>query len=120
MQITKITDNFAVSPQIEFGDVAKIKSQGFTAIINNRPDGEAADQPLSQALAKAAKKAGIDYHHIPVRPGRASADDKARFKQVLESTEGPVLAFCRTGTRARLLHKSAMGGGGFFARLFGR
>lgn len=120
MHITKINDQFAVSPQIQFADIVRLKESGFCGIINNRPDGESADQPLSKALAKAAKKAGIDYHYIPVRPGRATADDRARFKQIIETTNGPVLAFCRSGARARSLYKSAMGGGGFLAKLFGR
>ena len=120
MQITKITDRFAISPQIDFGDVAKLAKQGYVLIINNRPDGEDAAQPLSAALAKAAKKAGIDYVHIPVKPGRASAQDKARFKQCLDEAEGPVLAFCRSGMRAKSLYNAATRGPGLLARLFGK
>lgn len=120
MQITKISDTFFVSPQIQYGDVEKLAAQGFTTIINNRPDGEEASQPLSKALEKAARVADVNYHYIPVRPGRATADDKARFKNILDEAQGPVLAFCRSGMRARGLHRSATRGFGLFARLLGK
>jgi len=120
MQITKITDGFSVSPQILFEDIKKLADMGYKTIINNRPDGEDAAQPLSKALAKAAKQAGLAYHHIPFKPGRFTSDDQARFKDVSTQGTGPVLAFCRTGMRARAIHKSVTKQPGFFARLFGR
>jgi len=120
MQISKISEQFAVSPQIGYNDVKAAADAGYTCIINCRPEGEETSQPLSKALLKAAKKAGLHYHHIPFKPGRATAEDRARFAAALEQSGGPVLAFCRSGMRARALHKSITKGPGFFARLFGR
>ena len=120
MQISKISDQFSVSPQIDYNDVKTLVDAGYTCIINCRPEGEEASQPLSKALLKTAKKAGIHYHHIPFKPGRATADDRARFSAALEQSGGPVLAFCRSGMRARALHKSITKGSGLFARIFGR
>ena len=122
MQISKITDTFSVSPQIGYDHVKTLAGQGYKAIVNHRPDGEEPTQPLSKALAKAAKQAGIAYHYIPFKPGRATAEDKQKLIQVLEQTDGPVLGFCRSGMRARSLHKACIkgSGGGFFAKLFGR
>ena len=40
MDIRRLTETYAVSPQITPEDVAAIKAAGFTTIINNRPDGE--------------------------------------------------------------------------------
>ena len=122
MQITKINDSFSVAPQIGYGHVETLAAQGYKAIVNHRPDGEENGQPLSKALAKAAKKSGIAYHYIPFKPGRATAADKEKFQQILAQTDGPVLGFCRSGMRARSLYKACNkgSGGGFFARLFGR
>ena len=120
MNITKLTNDFAVSPQIDYGDMEKLAKLGYSSVINCRPDGEDATQPLSKALLKAAKKAGLTYHYIPFKPGRATQDDHARFKAALEQSEGPVLAFCRSGMRAKSLYKKVnKSGGGFFKRLFG-
>ncbi len=119
MPVTKISDKFFISSQIDFGDVEKLAKQGFCLIINNRPDGEEASQPLSAALAKAAKKAGVKYAHIPIK-GRAKKDDVLAFKQLLQKEDGKILAFCRSGMRARSVYLSATRGPGLLARLFGR
>ena len=44
MNISRITDNYAVSPQIKADEVAYCAELGFVAIICNRPDGEEAGQ----------------------------------------------------------------------------
>ena len=46
----KVTETFSVSPQIAVSDVARAKAEGFSMIINNRPDGEATDQPPGAAI----------------------------------------------------------------------
>lgn len=120
MHISKISDNFSTAPQIQYDHVKMIAKQGFAAIINHRPDGEEAGQPLSKALAKAAKQAGIAYHYIPFKPGRASQADRDKFKAVLADTDGPILGFCRSGMRARSLYKSCFKRPGFLARVFGQ
>ncbi len=120
MHITKISETFFISPQIQYEHVKTLADKGFKTIINHRPDGESADQPLSKALAKAAKKAGVSYHYIPFKPGKATPVDKEKVKEILDREDGPVLAFCRSGMRARSLHKSITRGPGLLARLFGK
>ncbi len=95
----RVTDQFTTAPQISVDDVAEAKRLGFTTIINNRPDGEAPDQPASLAIAEAAKAAGLEYFHIPVRgmPGQAEVE---QMREAVAASTGPVLAFCRSGTRS--------------------
>ena len=95
----KVTDDFTVAPQIEVSDVAKAKAEGFTLVINNRPDGEAPGQPTSAEMEAAAKAAGVAYVHIPVRGGPTPEQVEIE-RQILAEAEGPVLAFCRSGTRS--------------------
>ncbi len=59
MELKKINDRVSVSPQISVDDVEAIKAAGFKTIINNRPDGEAPDQPASAEIKAAAKAAGV-------------------------------------------------------------
>lgn len=91
----------AVAGQIGAGDMAELAAEGFTAVVNNRPDGEEAGQPASAALAEAAAAAGLAYHHIPIAGGFAAAD-VAAMRAVLEE-DGRLLAFCRSGTRSTFL-----------------
>jgi uncharacterized protein (TIGR01244 family) len=95
----KVTDDFSVAPQIALSDVAKAKAEGFVLLINNRPDGEAPDQPSSEQIEAAAKAAGLAYVHIPVRGGPTPEQVEIE-RQVLAETTGPVLAYCRSGTRS--------------------
>lgn len=103
MDIRKINDRMSVSGQIQPADVDAIKQAGFVSIINNRPDGEAPDQPSGAEIAAAAKAAGLAYYDIPMgREGVTPAMVEATRKAIEEST-GPVFAFCRSGTRSTTL-----------------
>ena len=95
----KVTDDYSVAPQIEVSDIARAKAEGFVLVINNRPDGEAPDQPTSAQMQAAAQAAGIAYVHIPVRGGPTPEQVEIQ-RQLLVETPGPVLAFCRSGTRS--------------------
>ena len=95
----RVTDDFATAPQISVADVAEAARQGFRTIINNRPDGEAPDQPTSAEMEAAARAAGLDYVHIPISGGPTPAQVEAE-RQVVAAAEGPILAFCRSGTRS--------------------
>lgn len=95
----KVTDDFSVAPQIALADVAKAKADGFVLLINNRPDGEAPDQPSSAEMEAAAKAAGLAYVHIPVRGGPTPEQVEIE-RQALAEAHGPVLAYCRSGTRS--------------------
>lgn len=100
MHVKQITPFLSVSPQILPGDVGVLAAQGFRAIINNRPDDESEDQPASADIASAAVRHGLDYRDIPVVSGAISDQDVQRFRRAMAELEGPVLAFCRTGTRS--------------------
>lgn len=96
----RVNERLSVSPQISVDDVREAAAKGFKTIINNRPDGEAPDQPASAQIEAAAKAAGLNYVHIPVRGMPPSPDLAEQTCEAVESSEGPVLAFCRTGTRS--------------------
>jgi uncharacterized protein (TIGR01244 family) len=94
-----VTDDLSVAPQITVSDVAEAARQGFTTIINNRPDGEEPGQPTSAQIEAAAREAGLAYVHIPVRGGPGPEQVEA-VREVVDAADGPVLAFCRSGTRS--------------------
>ena len=95
----RVTDNLSVAPQVALGDMALAAAQGFTLVINNRPDGEEPGQLTSAQMEAAAQAAGIAYVHIPVR-GSPTWDQVEAERLILESHTGPVLAYCRSGTRS--------------------
>ena len=97
---TKLTHSVSVSPQIAESDLDALAAQGYRSVINNRPDGESQQQPASDAIAAAAERVGLAYRHVPVISGDITDDDVLAFDRALAEMEGPVLAFCRTGTRS--------------------
>ena len=50
-------------------------------------------------IEAAAREAGLAYAHIPVRGGPGPAEVEA-VRELVAATDGPVLAFCRSGTRS--------------------
>lgn len=103
MELKKINDHVSVSAQISPEDVAELKALGFTRIVNNRPDGEAPDQPQGAEIAAAAESAGLDYVEIPMGREGVSPDMIEHTRKALEESAGPVLCFCRSGTRSTTL-----------------
>lgn len=103
MNHKRLSPIVSVSGQISPQDVASAKDAGFRAIICNRPDGEGADQPGFHEIETAAKAAGLEVRYIPVAGGMVSEADVAAFEAALRALPGPVLAYCRTGTRSATL-----------------
>lgn len=99
----RITDSFWASPQIGLDDVRHAGHQGFVLIINNRPEGEADDQVPGHEIEAAARAAGLDYCAIPVTHAGFSEDQVRAMSDAVAAAPGPVLAYCRSGTRSTLL-----------------
>ena len=106
--ITPITDNFAVAPQLAPEDMEAVAAAGFKSVINNRPDLEGGSgQPTSEQMQAAAAKAGLDYAYLPVNGANIQPGDVTDFAELLRTLPGPVLAYCRTGTRCTNLYANA-------------
>lgn len=99
----RLDDTISVSPQISTDQVAEAAAVGVTMIINNRPDGEEAGQLEGAAIAAAAEEAGLQYRAIPVTHAGFSANQLDEMNAALDAAGGPVLAYCRSGTRSTYL-----------------
>jgi sulfide:quinone oxidoreductase len=110
MDIKRIDESLSVSGQIAADALAAVKAAGYRAVIDNRPDGEAADQPGFEEIARAATAAGLEVRYLPVTSGRVSDADAAAFASALSLLPKPVLAYCRTGTRSATLWSLAEAG----------
>lgn len=99
----QLTPRIFASPQIDTAQVAEAAAQGIKLIINNRPEGESDDQTPGDEIAAAAKAAGLAYVAIPVTHAGFSEPQVKAMAAALASTDAPVLAYCRSGTRSTLL-----------------
>jgi uncharacterized protein (TIGR01244 family) len=100
MMVRRIDDNISVAPQIAPEDLAMLARQGFGFVVNNRPDEEEAGQPGGDSVRAAAEAAGLGYAAIPIGHAGFSAAQVEAMAKVLDEAKGPVLAFCRSGTRS--------------------
>jgi len=98
-----VADGFLASPQIQLDDIAAAQEMGVCLIVNNRPDGEAPEEPQGADIEAAAKVAGIGYVAIPISHSGFSMPQVEALGEALASANGPVLAYCRSGTRSTLL-----------------
>lgn len=102
MQLYKLTDAFSVGPQILPTDVEAVKQAGFVAIVCNRPDGEDVGQPTAAEIAAECRRHDVAFHHLPISDG-ITAEMTERFRSIIAESEGPVLAYCRSGQRCSVL-----------------
>ena len=96
----QLNDHVAVAGQIQPHDMAAIAAAGYRLIVNNRPDGEAADQPGSAVLQAAAQAAGLEYHYYPLNAFNYPGNDLAAISALFDNPDKPAFAFCRSGTRS--------------------
>lgn len=98
----QLDERVFVAGQIWPKDLPALKAAGLTAIVNNRPDGEEPGQPSAAEIAAAAQAAGLGYRHIPMAGG-LSPELVQEMADALAGANGPLLAFCRSGTRSTYL-----------------
>ena len=108
MEIRQLSPFISVSPQLQPSDIGLLAGKGFRAVICNRPDGESDDQPDEQSMREACERHGIEFAFLPVVPGQVEEQHIEAFDQLLKQLNGPVLAFCRTGTRSATLWALSM------------
>jgi uncharacterized protein (TIGR01244 family) len=99
----QLGEGFFVAPQIMPDDVAAAKALGVALIINNRPDNEEPGQPEGADIEAAARAAGIAYLAIPISGMGIGPEHLDAFDEAISRADGPVLAFCRSGTRSTVL-----------------
>ncbi|MDK4718765.1 bifunctional sulfur transferase/dioxygenase Blh [Rhizobium sp. CNPSo 3968] len=104
MDAVQINDRLTVSAQPDTAAFAGFAGRGFVAVINARPEGEEQGQPGNAAEAAAARAAGLGYTFLPVTNSTITDADIEAFQKTLKDAKGPVLAHCKSGTRALALH----------------
>ncbi|MUZ64200.1 MBL fold metallo-hydrolase [Agrobacterium vitis] len=97
-----ISDTFTISSQPSMDEIAALAADGFTTLINLRPDAEEG-APGTKVEREAAQKAGLDYHFIPVTMADFTEADVEAFRAASRGG-AKVFAHCRSGLRALTLH----------------
>lgn len=103
MDARMITPRYSVSPQIAVEDIPAIVAAGFTTVICNRPDEEVPPSHQAAALRAAVESAGLKFEVLPLTHQTMTAENVAKQRALYEDAEGPVLAYCASGTRCSVI-----------------
>lgn len=103
MRIYKLTEACSVAGQILPADVEALKQSGFVTIVCNRPDDEDFGQPAATEISNACDEHGVAFHHLPISNAGINADMVKEFQKIIAESNGPVLAYCRSGQRSSVL-----------------
>ena len=112
MDIRPLSPQFAVSPQISAEDVPAIAAAGYTTILCNRPDMEVPPSHQAEAIGAAAAAAGLAFVVHPVTHhgmNMALIEDQ---KAHMDAADGPILAYCASGTRSAIVWSLTQAGEG--------
>jgi uncharacterized protein (TIGR01244 family) len=102
-RFTQLTPDFAVAGELTEANIAELAAAGFKSILANRPDGEAATQLSAARTQELAAAAGMRFHFLPLRMMDVlDPATSAAMRAALSTLPGPVLAFCRSGTRSAI------------------
>ena len=105
MNFTQISPDLYISGQIDEDDIAELLRLGIKTVICHRLDGEDIGQPNFADLAAKIRAAGIEHtYHQPIANVAAISQDTALlFQHILQESELPALAFCRSGRRSAVV-----------------
>ena len=108
MNIVKIDDTLTVSGQISPSDVAQIAAMGFKKILCARPDFEEFGQPKFSEIKAVATEKGLEAIFAPVTmPALPSIEQIAELAKAVETADGPVFGYCKSGRRAAVVWQLA-------------
>ncbi len=103
-QLIQIDARTFVAPQLTESDFAELAAKGFRSVVNNRPDGEAPGQFANAEAEIAARRNGLEFRHLPVSCMDVTEDDKVdAFARLLAELPGPIVFYCKSGTRCATL-----------------
>jgi uncharacterized protein (TIGR01244 family) len=103
-QLIQLETGIFVAAQLSESDFAEVAARGFRSVVNNRPDGEAPDQLPSDQAKAAALRQGLQYHYQPVENFHVTDEDVVNaHARLMNGLPGPILFYCRSGTRCTIL-----------------
>ncbi len=102
MDIRQITPRFFAAPQISPEDLPEIAAAGIKRVLCNRPDAEVPPDHQMAAIEAAAIQAGLEFVAQPLTHQNMTPEVIAANRALMDACDGPVLAYCASGTRSTI------------------
>ncbi len=110
MDLRALSDDHSVAPQLDPSDMGKLAEMGVTTVICNRPDTEIPPALQAAPMQAAADAAGMQFIFNPIAGREMSLDNVEEQIDAIDCADGPVVAYCATGTRCAIVWALAMAG----------
>jgi uncharacterized protein (TIGR01244 family) len=107
MYIRRIDDRFHVAAQLSPDKIQDVAALGYKTLVCMRPDGEGFHQPSFETIHAAASAASLDAFYLPARPGALSYIEAQKLREIVKNAQGPVLAYCASGSRCAMAYEMA-------------
>ena len=95
--------SFLVYPGASIVIIRTFHCIDFEDGYGNRPDDEVEPPLQSAALEEAVRAAGMNFVYIPVTNEGLTLDQVQEQAEQIAGADGPVLAYCRSGTRSSIV-----------------
>lgn len=100
-RLIRVADNVFITSQLAPQNVSFLKDQGFSGIVDIRPDGEESSQAPSSEIERESKRYQLDFHYIPVPHEKIPDSAVTSLGSVLSARpKDTTLLYCRSGRRA--------------------
>ena len=101
--VKRISDKFfiVVAPKRGSDDIEQVAKGGINLIINNRPDGESADQMSSAEIEAKTRALGMDYVHIPVIPTQITDEQITAMGDAIKQAGALLTRWMKQGRKQR-------------------
>lgn len=103
MELRPLTPRYSVSPQISVEDVPALVDAGISLVICNRPDEEVPPSHKADKIGAAVRDAGLRFEVLPLTHQTMTPENIARQRDLTDGADGPVLAYCASGTRCSVI-----------------
>lgn len=98
-EFREVIPDFSVAAQLSVEDIKRAAENGFKTIVKNRPENEEPGQPSEAEIKAATEAAGMTYRSLPFA-GPPPPGVVSEMATLIEETQGPILAYCRSGRRS--------------------
>lgn len=106
LRIKKLDERVTAAYQIAPEDVPAIAAAGYRCIMCNRPDGEDDGQPDFDEIEEVAEQYGLEARYVPMGSRDLNLRALENFQRAMDEVDGPILAYCRTGSRCEILWRA--------------
>ena len=98
--LKEVSKGVFITSQLLPENLRALRGEGLRTVVDLRPDGEAADQPSSAQMRRAAVLSGLEFRYVPI-PHTSIPDESVKeLQSILAQRSGNVVLYCRSGRRA--------------------